>query len=273
MKKKYMYLLLMPGVLFLTVFMVIPLALTFAATFTDSGSFSFQGYLDFFQNEYFMEILLRTITVSLVTTLVCILLGFPAAYFISGLSTRMKAVMLLLSVFPLLVSPVVRSFSWMIILGRNGLLNQVLMGIGLRSEPLEIMYTPAAVNIGLVHLFLPLMIVTLVGILENVDRNLLEAAESLGAPKVTIFRKILLPLCVPGLMIGSTLVFVGSFTAYTTPALLGGNQRVISTFLYQNAVTLNDWHVASIVSVIMIAVTVIFVMAINKLALKLNPRG
>ncbi|TSB48416.1 ABC transporter permease [Alkalicoccobacillus porphyridii] len=273
MKKKYMYLLLMPGVLFLTVFMVVPLALTFAATFTDAGSFSFQGYLQFFQNEYFMEILFRTIRVSLVTTFVCILLGFPAAYFISGLNPRMKAIMLLLSVFPLLVSPVVRSFSWMIILGRNGLLNQVLMGTGLRSEPLEMMYTPVAVNIGLIHLFLPLMIVTLVGVLETVDRNLMEAAESLGAPRITIFRKILLPLCVPGLMIGSTLVFVGSFTAYTTPALLGGNQRVISTFLYQNAVTLNDWHVASIVSVIMIAVTVIFVMAINKLALKLNPRG
>ena len=273
MKKKYIYILLLPGVLFLTLFMIIPLALTFAGTFSDAGSFSFQGYLDFFKNDYFMEILFTTIRVSLLTTLFCIILGFPAAYFISGLRARTKAIMLLLAVFPLLVSPVVRSFSWMIILGRNGLLNQFLMGVGLRSEPLEIMYTPLAVNIGLIHLFLPLMIVTLVGVLENVDRNLLEAAESLGAPKVTIFRKILLPLCVPGLMIGCTLVFVGSFTAYTTPALLGGNQRVISTFLYQNAVTLNDWHVASIVSVIMIAVTVLFIMVINKVALKLNPRG
>jgi putative spermidine/putrescine transport system permease protein len=181
--------------------------------------------------------------------------------------------MLLLTIFPLLTSSVVRSFSWMIIIGKNGLLNNVLQSIGLIEEPLNILYTPTAIMIGLVHLFLPLIIITLVGVMENIEFDLLKAAESLGASKLTVFMKVVLPLCVPGLVIGSILVFVGSFTAYTTPALLGGKQRVISTFLYQNAITLNDWQVASIVATIMIMVTIIIIAIMNVLARKLNPKG
>ncbi|MGM7723826.1 ABC transporter permease [Metabacillus sp. Hm71] len=273
MKKHYAYLLLLPGVLFLTIFMLIPIIMTIGTTFFNENGFSFQGYLDFFTDRYFVDILLTTLRVSLLTTFICILLGFPAAYYISKLSARMKAIMLLLTIFPLLTSSVVRSFSWMIIIGKNGLLNSILLFFGLIEEPLDILYTPTAIIIGLVHLFLPLIIVTLVGVMENIELDLLKAAESLGASRVTVFTKIVLPLCVPGLVIGSILVFVGSFTAYTTPALLGGKQRVISTFLYQNAMTLNDWQVASVVAAIMIAVTILIIAIMNGLARKLNPKG
>jgi len=181
--------------------------------------------------------------------------------------------MLLLTIFPLLTSPVVRSFSWMVIIGKNGVVNKLLMGMGLIEKPLDILYTPTAIIIGLVHLFLPLIIVTLVGVMENIETDLLKAAESLGASRLAVFSKVIIPLSVPGLVIGSILVFVGSFTAYTTPALLGGKQRVISTFLYQNAITLNEWQVASIVATIMIAVTVLIISIMNGLAKKLNPKG
>ncbi|MFC0469857.1 ABC transporter permease [Halalkalibacter kiskunsagensis] len=273
MKKRTLYLLLLPGLLFLTIFMVVPIALTIGTTFLQEGSFTFSGYLTFFTDDYFMSILGTTLRVSLLTTITCIILGFPVAYYISKLQSRKKVILLLLTIFPLLTSPVVRSFSWMVILGKNGLLNNVLLSLGLRQEPLEILYTPTAVTIGLVHLFLPLIIVTLVGVLENIDQDLLRAAESLGASKVAVFKKVVLPLCVPGLMIGSILVFVGSFTAYTTPALLGGRQRVISTFLYQNAITLNDWYLASIIATIMIVVTFVVISLMNKAAHKLNPKG
>jgi putative spermidine/putrescine transport system permease protein len=109
--------------------------------------------------------------------------------------------------------------------------------------------------------------------MENIEHDLLEAAESLGASRLSVFLKIVVPLCVPGLMIGSILVFVGSFTAYTTPALLGGQQRVISTFLYQNAMTLNDWEVASVIATIMMVVTIVIIVLMNLSAKKLNPRG
>lgn len=273
MKKRFVYLLLLPGVLFLTIFMIIPIILTIGTTFYNENGFTFQGYLAFFKDQYFVDILLTTLRVSLLTTIICILLGFPAAYYISKLGTKTKAIMLLLTIFPLLTSSVVRSFSWMIIIGKNGLLNNILLLTGLIEEPLDILYTPTAIIIGLIHLFLPLIIVTLVGVMENIETDLLKAAESLGASKLVVFSKVVLPLCVPGLVIGSILVFVGSFTAYTTPALLGGKQRVIATFLYQNAVTLNDWQVASVVATIMIVVTVIIITIMNSIAKKLNPKG
>jgi putative spermidine/putrescine transport system permease protein len=139
-------------------------------------------------------------------------------------------------------------------------------------EPMDILYTPTAMMIGLIHLFLPLILITLVGVMENIDPDLIKAAESLGASKFAAFRKVIVPLSIPGLIIGSILVFVGSLTAYTTPALLGGKQRVISTFLYQNAITLNDWYLASVIATIMIAITFVVIGLMNKLAYKFNPK-
>lgn len=272
MKKTYTYLLLLPGFLFLSIFMLIPIVLTIGSTFFQEGRVSFDGYWHFFKDPYFLKILGTTLQVSVVTTLICILLGFPVAYYISRQDLKKKGVLLALAIFPLLTSSVVRSFSWMIILGKKGLLNNALIAVGLIQEPLDILYTPAAMMIGLIHLFLPLIIITLVGVMENIDPDLVKVAESLGASRFTAFRKVIVPLSIPGLIIGSILVFVGSLTAYTTPALLGGKQRVIATFLYQNAITLNDWHAASVIATIMIAITFIVIGIMNKLANKFNPK-
>ena len=273
MKKTYLYWLLLPGLLFLMVFMIIPIVLTIGSTFVQDSSFSLEGYLHFFKDPYFLKILLTTLQVSVITTLLCIVMGFPTAYYISQKAPRRKGILLALAIFPLLTSPVVRSFSWMVILGRKGLLNNTLISLGIVDNPLEILYTPAAMVIGLVHLFLPLMIISLVGVLENIDHDLIRAAQSLGASRIAAFRKIVFPLAVPGLIIGGILVFVGSLTAYTTPALLGGKQRVIATFLYQNAMTLNDWYLASVIATIMIVITFLVIGLVNKGAARLNPKG
>lgn len=273
MKKMYLLLLLLPGLLFLTVFMAVPILLTIGSTFFGKGQFTLDGYLHFFKDPYFLKILWTTLRVSLVTTILCVVLGYPVAYYISKQSPKMKAILLALAIFPLLTSSVVRSFSWMIILGKKGLLNNALIALGLIKEPLDILYTPSAMIIGLIHLFLPLIIITLVGVMENIDPDLIKAAESLGANRFAAFCKVIVPLSVPGLIIGSILVFVGSLTAYTTPALLGGKQRVISTFLYQNAITLNDWYLASVIAVIMMVITFVVIGLMNKLAAKLNPKG
>ncbi|MDO7908630.1 ABC transporter permease [Paenibacillus sp. JX-17] len=273
MKKSVLYALLVPGLLFLTVFMVIPIVLTIGSTFYHDGSVTLEGYTHFLGDPYFLKILLTTLEVSVITTLLCVVLGFPTAYYISRLKARRKGILLALAIFPLLTSPVVRSFSWMIILGRKGLVNNAIVGMGLSDKPLDLLYTPVSIVIGLTHLFLPMMIISLVGVLENIDGDLFRAAQSLGASKWSAFRRIIFPLAVPGLVIGGVLVFVGSLTAYTTPALLGGKQRVISTFLYQNAMTLNDWFMASVIATIMIVITFIVVAAMNKTANKLNPKG
>ncbi|KIL40416.1 spermidine/putrescine ABC transporter permease [Gordoniibacillus kamchatkensis] len=272
MKKKVLVLLL-PGLLFLTAFMLVPIVITVGSTFVHDGAFTLEGYMHFFGDTFFLKILFTTLEVSLVTTLMCIVLGFPVAYYISRRGRRQKSLLLALAIFPLLTSSVVRSFSWMIILGKKGLLNNALIALGLIKEPMDILYTPAAMMIGLVHLFLPLIIITLVGVMENIDPDLIKAAESLGASRFSAFRKVIVPLSVPGLIIGSILVFVGSLTAYTTPALLGGKQKVISTFLYQNAITLNDWYSASVIATIMMAITFAVIAIMNKIANTLNPKG
>lgn len=273
MNKRYLYALLLPGTLFLTIFMVIPILATVFSTFATDGQFTLKGYREFLTDPYFLKILLVTLRVSVITTLICIVLAYPTAYYISKLGARSKGICIALAVFPLLTSSVVRSFAWMVILGKNGVINNLLTDLHLISKPLNILYTPNATIIGLIQLFLPLMIISLVGVMENIDRDLMKAAESLGASKLKAFLKIVVPLSVPGLIVGSILVFVGSLTAYTTPQLLGGKQRVISTLLYQNATTLNDWYMASVIATIMIVVTFVVIGLMNALAKKLNPRG
>jgi putative spermidine/putrescine transport system permease protein len=273
MKKNKAYLFLLPGLVFLILFMVVPIILTISSTLENQGQLSFNGYMDFFKNKYFIQILLNTLKISLITTVLCILVSLPVSYYISKLHGRIKSILIGLSVFPLLTSAIVRSFSWMIILGKKGLINELLLKLHIIKEPLNILYTSTSVIIGLVHLFLPLMIISLIGVMENISDDLIHAAESLGASRFTSFRKIIFPLCIPGLIVGSILVFVGSLTAYTTPALLGGKEQVISVFLYQNAMTLNDWHAASIVAAIMVAVTFIIVGLMNLAANRLNSRG
>lgn len=272
MKKPFVWLLL-PGLVFLTLFMIIPIFMTIGSTFFREGQFTIDGYAKLLGDPYMLKILGTTLQVSIVTTLACILIGFPAAYFISRQKARIKGILLALAIFPLMTSAIVRSFSWMVILGKNGLVNQLLTSIGLIDEPLKIMYTPTAMMVGLIHLFLPLMIISLVGVMENIDGDLLHASSSLGASRMKGFMTVIVPLCVPGLIVGSILVFVGSLTAYTTPQLLGGKQRVVATFLYQNAMTLNDWDMASIIATVMIVVTFIIIGFMNQLARKLNPKG
>lgn len=273
LKKKYFYLLLLPGFIFLAVFMVIPIATAILSTFFNEGRLTLEGYQSFLTDSYFLNIFFRTLKISLLTTITCSILGYPTAYFISKLHIKKKLLLIALAVFPLLTSPVVRSFSWMAVLGKNGIINNFLTKLHIVSEPLQILYTELAILVGLIHLFLPIMIIALVGVMENIDNDLVKAAKSLGASKIEAFMKVIVPLSVPGLIIGSVLVFVGSLTAYTTPQLLGGDVRVMATLLYQQSLTLNNWYLGSIIATIMIVTTFVVIGLMNKTAHKLNPRG
>lgn len=179
-----------------------------------------------------------------------------------------------LTLFPLLTNSVVRSFAWITILGQNGIVNNALMKTGLISEPLTLLYTEFAIVIGSVYLFLPLMVITLVGVLENIETEIMEAAETLGANRFIAFIKVILPLSVPGIIVGSILVFTGTMTAYTTPQLLGGNRNMmLATFLYQNATALGNWQGASVIALIMIVATIIVMKLFNWIAKRMDKRG
>src|SRR5699024_10823052 len=170
---------------------------------------------------------------SLKTTLLTLILGYPAAYFIARSKSKIKGVLIVATIFPFLVSAVIRAYGWMVILGSSGLLNQFLLNIGLIEEPLEIMYTETSVMIGMAQLLLPYMILAITGVIQSIDRNVENAARSLGANPIQTFFKVTLPLSSPGVVSGCILVFTMGMTSYITPQLLGGAQYLtMKTLIY-----------------------------------------
>ena len=274
MKKNVRYTLLFPGIVLLCFFLVLPLLSSLIPTVFPESSFSLQLYIDFFKDSYFMAVLGRTLSISLIVTIFCAVLGLPAAYVISGISKKWRGILIALTLFPLLTNSVIRSFAWITILGKNGVINNLLMMFGVINEPLSLLYTDFSIIIGSVYLFLPTMIMTLVGVLENIDDDLLEAAATLGLSPLKGFFKIILPLSLPGMIVGSILVFTGTLTAYTTPQLLGGNKKMmLATLLYQRATTLGDWTSASVIALVMIVITFAVMKALNLLAKSMDKRG
>ena len=260
-----------PAILAVALFLLVPVVITIAATFGEPKGI-FSPYVAFFSSGFRRTVLFRTIEIALITTVISLFIGFIAAYVIAQMPGRAKSVMIIAAVFPLLTGVVVRSFAWLIILGKNGILNTILMSIGLINEPLSMLYTEGSVIVAMVYLFVPLMILTLVGVLEGIPQDLIQAATSLGATPAATFRQVILPLATPGLIVGAVLVFTGSFTSYATPQLLGGEkQMMMGTFLYQRAMVTFDWVGASTIAAIMVIVTIGIVAIMSRLARRLNP--
>ena len=273
MKKKLPLVLLVPGLVLLIVFLVMPLLNILMPTVFEEG-LSFKKYISFFQDEYYMKIFIRTLKIAIISAMVCIILGVPTAYFISRCDKKWRSLLMAISIFPLLTNSVVRSFAWINILGKNGVINTLLVNLGIIEKPMKLLYTEFSILIGTIYLFLPLMIVTVVGAMENIDNDMMEAAESLGANKVVAFIKVILPMSLPGIIVGGVLVFTGALTAYTTPQLLGGNGNlVLATLIYQRAMTIGDWTGASVIAMIMIVTTIIVIKVLNGIAIRLDKRG
>ena len=251
-RRKQALLLALPASLALLFFFILPMVYILIRTLTENGTADFT---EFFTDPFYLDILWTTIRVSLVSTAVSLLLGYPTAYYMARTTSRLKQAMVIVILFPFLVSAVVRSYGWMVILGTNGLLNQLLLGLGLISEPLKLLNTEAAVIIGMIHLLIPYMILSLVGVLQSIDPNVEYAAYSLGASPMTTFRKVVFPLSTPGIISGCVLVFTMSMTSYVTPKLLGGSKfRMMATMVVQEINVNFDWGAASAISYILLAV-------------------
>ena len=273
MNRKSYLLLMSPGLVLLLFFLVAPIIKILTTTVITPQGLSLSNYTKFFRDSYYMAIFVRTLKIAIVTTLFCALLGIPTAYFISLCGAQKKKILLSVSVFPLLTNSVIRSFAWINILGKNGVVNSLLLQLHLIKSPLNLLYTDFSITMGLIYLFLPLMIISLVGVMDNIDPSFMEAAESMGANRVRAFMKVIFPLSLSGIIVGSVLVFTGSLTAYTTPQLLGGNKHlVMSTFIYQKAMTIGDWTGASVIATVMIITTIIVIKLLNMLATKLDRR-
>ena len=217
--------LVLPGVLFIVFFMLVPLFSLCLTSFFPGERFSLSSYFSLFGDVYFQQVFVRSLRLSLLSSALCALLGFPTAYYIAKHS-RHKGMMMALAVFPMFTSPVIRSFSWMVILGKKGIVNSALVSLGIFAKPQSLLYNEFSMTVGFVQLFLPLMILSLIGVMDHIPDDLSEAAGSLGATKLGAFFHVVFPQSISGLVTGSVLVFTGCMTAYTTPQLLGGNGDV-----------------------------------------------
>lgn len=273
MKRSSTWMMLAPGLIILLLCLALPLVSVLAPTFT-AGEYPLSAYVQFFRDEYYRKILFRTLKIAVITTGICMAGGIPTAYFISRCNKKWRGILLAASIFPMMTNSVIRSFAWINILGSNGIVNRLLMALNVADKPVKLLYTDFAIIIGSVYLFLPLMIVTVTGVMENIDDDMMEAAQSLGAGRLEAFMKVIFPMSLPGIIVGGILVFTGTLTAYTTPQLLGGNSNmVLATLIYQRAMSVGDWNGASAVALIMIVITLVVIRGFNALASRLDKRG
>lgn len=240
------WLLVLPGLMVLVIAFVVPSLIMLLAPPGAGPVDVWARFVQMSTDGFELSVLWRTLAIGLVVTVVCIALGFPTAYLLARSNSRYAGLFLALAIFPLLLNNVVRTFGWLVILGREGALGQALLGIGLVDEAPQLLYTPLAIILGLTQLFLPLAIVACYSAVAQVDPALDSAARGLGANRSRTFWSVVVPLSLPGIVVAATLVFAGSVTAYTTPYLLGGSrQRMLSTQLFTYAGVSVDWVAAS----------------------------
>jgi len=204
---------------------------------------------------YYVRLFGRTLRLGLITTAVCVVLGYPLAYFLARARPRVQALGLFLLIMPLMVSAVIRIFGWIVILGRKGLVNQTLVALGL--EPIKLLYSETAVVIGLVNIFVPFMVLPIMASIERVPPNLEEAAQNLGANWYRMFRRVIVPLSLPGLISGCLLVYSLSISAFVTPALMGNaRERMAGQQIYDEVLVSFNWPSASSLALTLVLLTI-----------------
>lgn len=253
--------LISPAAFWLTVFFLAPLAIMLAYSFARRGTYggvvwelNVEQYLRFVDPLY-LQIFWRSAWIAILTTLVCLLVGYPFAFFIAQQPSSRRNPMLLLIMIPFWTNFLIRTYAWILILRTEGLINTVLTGLGLINEPLTLLYTEGAVVLGLVYGYLPFMVLPLYASIEKFDFSLVEAAFDLGADEVRAFWRVVLPQTMPGVIAGCILVFIPSIGAFVTPDILGGAKTVmIGNLVQQQFLTSRDWPFGSAISFILMVI-------------------
>lgn len=247
-------LLLVPALLFLAVVLFVPLGQLLALTV---GSGQFEPYLKIAQDPFYLKVIGQSFRIAAITAVICLVLAYPVAYFLATTRAWIAAVGFVFVLLPFWTSLLMRTYAWMVLLGRKGVLNTFLLKLGLIDRPLALMYDTTGVIIGTVHYLVPFMVFPIYAAMKRVDRNLLLAAEGLGASRPTIFLEIFLPLTLGGVFAGFALVFIISLSAYVTPALLGGGRVMMIANLIQTQVSqLLDWPMAGALSAVIVVATI-----------------
>ncbi len=257
-----------PYVVWIAIMIVAPMLMIVLYAFTKEGTsvvnfaFTFKNFVRFFEDTIFLEVLARSLRIAIETTVICILIGYPTAYFIARSGEVSKTRMILLITLPTWINMLVRTYAWLGILQEDGVINKFLGLFGIPA--LSLMYTDFAVVLGMVYNFLPFMILQIVTSLTKMDNSLIEAANDLGANKFAAFWRVTFPLSLPGVISGITLVFLPAVSSFFIPGILGGGQYVmIGTLIESQFITAGDWSFGSAISLIM-AIIIIISMYLTK---------
>ena len=255
-----------PYAIWSVLFIVIPLILIVFFSFTKhvDGRYMFTlDNFDKFFNVMYFKVVRRSLVLAFISTVLCLIVGYPTAYIISKAKPSRRATLLLLCILPMWMNFLLRTYAWSAILGKNGFINTLLGMVGL--GPINILYTDAAVLLGMVYNFLPFMIIPIHTILSKMDQDLINAAKDLGANNFQVFTKVIFPLSLPGVISGITMVFMPAVSTFVISKLLGGGQfYLIGNLIEQEFMSVGDWHFGSAISIFMMIIILISMAIMNK---------
>ena len=267
MKKRYSNsYLAYPYVVWSAAFIIIPLLLIIFFGFTkqENGQyiFSIENFQRLFEPIY-LKVFMRSISLALVSTLICLVLGYPVAYIISKAKLSKQATLIMLFILPMWMNFLLRTYAWVAILGKNGVINNIITSLGF--EPVKILYTDYAVLLGMVYNFLPFMVLPIYTILSKMDQDLINAARDLGANSIQVFTKIIFPLSLPGVASGITMVFMPAVSTFVISQLLGGGQfMLLGNLIEQQFMSIGDWNFGSAISIFMMIMILISMAFMSK---------
>lgn len=261
-----------PLLLFMLIMFIYPMVGMLRLSFF-SPKFTLEHYRHFFAVPTYARIFGRTFLTALRVTVLTLLIGYPVAYYLASIKERAANIMMIFVIIPFWVSILIRTFAWTVILQGNGVVNRILLSLGFISQPMKLLYNTFAVHVGMVHIQLPFMILSLFGVMKGIDRSLTCAAMSLGATPARAFSRVYLPLSLPGVAAGTLLVFIMSLGFYITPAILGGTRDTTVPMVIENQVsTALNWGFGSALAVVLLILTVLAIIFENTL-LRMNTGG
>lgn len=256
----------LPGLLLLALAFFLPIGQMLALSVSGPEGPTLAHFWRFLSDPYYLGVLWRTVRLSLLITLICAAIGFPLAYIMTKVSPRMRLWLVVMVILPLMTSVVVRTFGWMVLLSRSGLVPQTLRDLDLVGRNFTLMQTETAIVVGMVQVLLPFMTLSILGVLTRIDGRLEEAARTMGCSFLQTMRTVVLPLALPGIVAGSLLCFTLSASSFVTPNLLGGSRiQVLAASIYRSVTSAPDWPFAAAQAVILLAGVVLVLIPYIKL--------
>lgn len=257
----------LPYLIVVAALIIIPVGWLFYLSFIGrGGGFSFENYERMTKSRAYIRIFITTFKISILTTLICAIIGYPLAYFMSQLSRRWASICMIGVLIPFWTSLLVRTYAWLVLLQKKGLINNIALDIGLISEPIKFVHNTTGTLIGMVHIMLPFLILPLYANMRSIDKDCLKAASSLGATPTRAFWTVFFPLSLPGLTAGLLIVFVLCLGFYVTPAILGGGRVIMAAMKISSNIELYfSWGAASALGVVLLVITSIILFIASKL--------